>query len=179
MSAYIRHLPIYSNNLDRKDTDELHKINHTNAKDICDMLKVYKEQKMVRMAQQEEYERAVHTHFVQMASCLSSLIKDGKIDTETLLDPYNDHINNCDSDSDSDESNVVSIDIYNEPKEDMYGLSDPRCESPETNSEASSSPVQLYYASQITNDNMVDDIRQDIQSQLQCTIVTLTQILII
>ena len=161
-----RHLPLYSNNLDLKDTDELHKINHTNTKDIYDTLKIYKEQKMVRMAQQAEYERAVHTHFVQMASCMSSLIKDGKIDTQTLLDPFNDHINNCDSDSESDETNPVSIDTHEESEEYTYGLKDPRCESPQTSSEESSSPAQIYYTSQITSDTDNDNIRDDIQSQL-------------
>ena len=121
-----RHKPIYSDKLELKDTDELHKIHHANGKDINDMLKIYKTKKMVRMAQQEEYERAVHTHFVQMADCLSTTIKDGKIDVQALLDPYNDHINDCD--------NMV------QPKKEAsvdytHGLVDPRCQTPKEQTE--------------------------------------------
>ena len=161
-----KHLPLYSNNLDLKDTDELHKINHTNQQEIYDMLKLYKEQKMVRMAQQEEYERAVHTHFVQMASCLSSVIKDGKIDTKALMDPYNDHINNCDSDSDTDDKNVVSIDTLDESEDYMYGLQDPRCESPVSGSEEAPQS-QLLLASQAHNTDENQSIREDIKNQMQ------------
>ena len=153
-----KHLPLYSDNLGLKDTDELHKITRTSAGAISDMLKIYKTQKMVRMAQHEEYERATHTHFVQMASCMSTLIKDGTIDTRALLDPYNDHINECDTE-DTLQANVVSIDQPQSSEEYMHGLNDIRCEEYEA-SVSNEADTQVNYISD------TEDIRKDIQSQL-------------
>ena len=82
------HKAQFKDNLDLKEYAALHKIHFTNEKASYDILKQFKQQKLQKMTQQEEYNRAKHTHFIQMAMCMSTLIKDGVPHSDELYNPY-------------------------------------------------------------------------------------------
>ena len=81
----------YASKLGLKEHDMMHKINKMDMAQIKHVIDKYRESKLAHMHQNEGYNRALHTHFIQMAACLSTLVKDGENQTEALFNDQHNH----------------------------------------------------------------------------------------
>ena len=91
------HKADYDDRMNLKDYGELHKINQTSTETITNLVNKYKQMKIQHMSNDEEYNRARHTHFVQLAAITydklnpkGMLIKDGSDQAAQLLDASKD-----------------------------------------------------------------------------------------